>query len=203
MEHEGAPEEGHYAPWYIAPLFLFLTATYPLDEAIQSLSEHSRFDCWNTSSQPALELNQCATPLHVMNTSTGNALYVNEHLGDHISRQSDQVLILRSHSEISQKPPNAERSKPKGLGLVWFAPIPIVLGVFLLYLPFLRESLNPFTASRPSMVIKQGTIVSRMIDDGRFPKPLGGSIGIPYALPPCRSTQIPTGGPRTRGGWYS
>jgi hypothetical protein len=27
MEHQGAPEEGYCAPWYIAPLSLFLTAT--------------------------------------------------------------------------------------------------------------------------------------------------------------------------------
>ena len=40
------------------------------------------------------------------------------------------------------------------------------------------------TLGHPSVTIKQGTVVGRLVDDGTFPEPLEGFMGIPYALPP-------------------
>lgn len=43
---------------------------------------------------------------------------------------------------------------------------------------------NSSESSHPSVTIKQGTILGRLVDDGTFPQPLEGFMGIPYALPP-------------------
>ena len=36
----------------------------------------------------------------------------------------------------------------------------------------------------PSVTIKQGTIIGKFVDDGTYPEPLEGFMGIPYAIPP-------------------
>jgi acetylcholinesterase len=40
-----------------------------------------------------------------------------------------------------------------------------------------------FAEPRPAVTIKHGTIIGRLVDDGWFPKPVEGFMGIPYALP--------------------
>lgn len=37
---------------------------------------------------------------------------------------------------------------------------------------------------RPAVSLKQGTIIGRLVDDGTFPEPIEGFLGMPYALPP-------------------
>uniref|UniRef100_A0A8H7K407 Carboxylesterase type B domain-containing protein n=1 Tax=Bionectria ochroleuca TaxID=29856 RepID=A0A8H7K407_BIOOC len=65
--------------------------------------------------------------------------------------------------------------------------IPVILGLLLLLPNELRYTLSGLllaSPGNPSVRIKQGTIVGRMVDDGTFPQPLEGFMGIPYALPP-------------------
>ena len=65
------------------------------------------------------------------------------------------------------------------------AAIPILLGVILAYVYDVRQGIPNFSrAQHPSVTIRQGTIVGRMVDDGTFPESLEGFMGIPYALPP-------------------
>ncbi|KAI1495709.1 Alpha/Beta hydrolase protein [Biscogniauxia marginata] len=83
----------------------------------------------------------------------------------------------------SSKAPGSRRSSPKW---AWFATIPVLVGALLMYLPNVRNGLVDliWEQQHPSVRIKQGTIVGRMVDDGSFPKPLEGFMGIPYALSP-------------------
>jgi acetylcholinesterase len=87
-------------------------------------------------------------------------------------------------SESSQKSTKSGPPESRGLSLAWLASVPVLLGALLLYSPSLRESFNPVSAPRPSVAIKQGTILGRLVDDGTFLQPLEGFLGIPYALPP-------------------
>ncbi|KAH6977192.1 Alpha/Beta hydrolase protein [Ilyonectria sp. MPI-CAGE-AT-0026] len=70
--------------------------------------------------------------------------------------------------------------KSKGVSLSWLAAIPIVLGAIFAGYPVLQGSKSNVL---PSVTIRQGIIVGRMIDDD-FPQPLEGFMGIPYAIPP-------------------
>ena len=76
----------------------------------------------------------------------------------------------------------AEQSRSKGLSLTWLAALPVILAaVFTAYPDILRKS-GPEPA--PSVTIKQGNIIVKFVDDGTFPQPLEGFMGIPYAIPP-------------------
>ncbi|KAI1637753.1 Alpha/Beta hydrolase protein [Biscogniauxia mediterranea] len=82
------------------------------------------------------------------------------------------------------KPAGTQRSGPRW---AWFAVIPVLIGSLLMYLPDVRNGLVELVweqQKHPSVVIKQGKILGRMVDDGSFPEPLEGFMGIPYALPP-------------------
>lgn len=57
----------------------------------------------------------------------------------------------------------------------WLAVVPVALAALWAYLP---------NGEGPTVTIRQGTIVGRVIDDGTYPKPLDAFMGIPYALPP-------------------
>ncbi|KAH8880767.1 carboxylesterase [Thozetella sp. PMI_491] len=70
--------------------------------------------------------------------------------------------------------------------------LPVLVAAILGWLPDLRESAIAFVRGpgkpkydyTPSVAIRQGTIVGRLVTDGTFPEPLEGFMGIPYALPP-------------------
>lgn len=74
---------------------------------------------------------------------------------------------------------------------VWVAAVPIFVAAALLYPPgaHLLQSIQD-QQQHPSVTIRQGTIIGRMIDDGTFPKPLEGFMGIPYALPPVNELRF-------------
>jgi hypothetical protein len=63
------------------------------------------------------------------------------------------------------------------------AALPVILAAVLTAYPdVFRSSSGPEPA--PSVTIKQGTIIGKFVDDGTFPQPLEGFMGIPYAIPP-------------------
>jgi acetylcholinesterase len=77
----------------------------------------------------------------------------------------------------------AEQTRSKGVSLTWLAALPVILAtVFAAYPGVFRSSSGPEPA--PSVTIKQGTIIGKFVDDGTFPQPLEGFMGIPYAIPP-------------------
>ncbi|CAM1510639.1 Fc.00g009740.m01.CDS01 [Cosmosporella sp. VM-42] len=76
----------------------------------------------------------------------------------------------------------AEKQRRSGMPWTWLAAVPVILAALFAYLPSLQNFINP--VARPSVKIRQGTIIGRMVDDGTFPKPLEAFMGIPYALPP-------------------
>lgn len=75
----------------------------------------------------------------------------------------------------------AEEKRTKGVPLSWLAAIPIVLAALFAGYPSIWQSSKSNVL--PSVTIRQGTIVGRMVDDD-FPEPLEGFMGIPYAIPP-------------------
>jgi|SRR5688572_3266786 triacylglycerol lipase len=42
----------------------------------------------------------------------------------------------------------------------------------------------------PAVTIRQGTVVGKFLDDGKFPEPIEGFLGIPYALPPVNDLRF-------------
>lgn len=77
----------------------------------------------------------------------------------------------------------AEQTRSKGVSLTWLAALPVILAAVLTAYPdVFRSSSGPEPA--PSVTIKQGTIIGKWVDDGTFPQPLEGFMGIPYAIPP-------------------
>ncbi|KAI1341321.1 Alpha/Beta hydrolase protein [Xylariaceae sp. FL0016] len=81
---------------------------------------------------------------------------------------------------------NLSRAGRTGLNWTWLIAVPVLAAAFALYQPALRDAIQSLykTNANPSVTIKQGTIVGRLVDDGSFPAPLEGFMGIPYALPP-------------------
>lgn len=76
---------------------------------------------------------------------------------------------------------NAPVRHSGGSGWTLKAGVAALVSVILYYV--LAGRVQP-TTGHPSVRIKQGTIVGRLVDDGTFPEPLEGFMGIPYALPP-------------------
>ncbi|KAM5343238.1 hypothetical protein ACJ41O_014204 [Fusarium nematophilum] len=78
----------------------------------------------------------------------------------------------------------ADRQRSKGgVSLAWLAALPVLLAaVFTAYPHVLRRTSGP--EPPPSVRIRQGTVVGKLVDDGTFPEPLEGFMGIPYAVPP-------------------
>ncbi|KAI1841241.1 hypothetical protein JX265_010147 [Neoarthrinium moseri] len=95
------------------------------------------------------------------------------------------------------------QNKPRpaaGIHWAWLASLPVVVGALLVtYLPALQGITISFQEPRPSVTIGQGTIVGRLVDDGTFPKPLEGFMGIPYALPPVDSLRFRDAVPVPKG----
>lgn len=73
--------------------------------------------------------------------------------------------------------------RQKGVSLMWLAALPVLLAAaaFTVHPTGFRYS-GPEPA--PSVTIKQGTVIGKFVDDGTFPQPLEGFMGIPYAVPP-------------------
>lgn len=90
----------------------------------------------------------------------------------------------------TQQSPAPGTSKSGGLRWTWLASIPVLVVAAVLYYPPLQNIQISFAEPRPSVTIKQGTIVGRLVDDGSFPKPLEGFMGIPYALPPVNDLRF-------------
>ena len=75
--------------------------------------------------------------------------------------------------------------KRTGPSWLWLAVVPVLLGSLIAYAPGVRQGITSLAhPRRPVVTIRQGTVVGRMVDDGTFPEPLEGFMGIPYALPP-------------------
>lgn len=76
-----------------------------------------------------------------------------------------------------------------GLSWAWLAAVPALLVALFVYSPSDWSAVF-FATKNPSVTIGQGTIVGRLVDDGTFPKPLEGFMGIPYALPPVNERRF-------------
>ena len=72
--------------------------------------------------------------------------------------------------------------RSKSVSLTWLAALPVILAAAFTAYPngFGRSGPEP----APSVTIKQGHIIGKFVDDGTFPEPLEGFMGIPYAVPP-------------------
>ncbi|KAH8652351.1 Alpha/Beta hydrolase protein [Xylariales sp. PMI_506] len=96
---------------------------------------------------------------------------------------SPSIVIENTRDTMAPKP-----QQPSGGGgpphWFWLASLPVVLGALLMYWPALQGVLIASSDPNPSVTIRQGIIVGRLVDDGTFPEPLEGFMGIPYALPP-------------------
>jgi acetylcholinesterase len=71
----------------------------------------------------------------------------------------------------------------KGSSWTWLAALPVLLAAAFTAYPYVFRGSGPETL--PSVKIKQGTVIGKFVDDGTFPEPLEGFMGIPYALPPA------------------
>lgn len=99
---------------------------------------------------------------------------------------------MQHRSLISTRRKLRNKMAEFGISWRWALIAPIITATLLLYFPELGQqalSLLGLTAThkfthQPSVEIAQGTIVGRLVDDGTFPEPLEGFLGIPYALPP-------------------
>lgn len=83
---------------------------------------------------------------------------------------------------------NAKAAAGNGLTRLLLAGLPALLAAVWLYYPSAR--LKIFGEAQPSVTINQGTVVGRLIDDGKFPAPIEGFMGIPYALPPVNDLRF-------------
>lgn len=84
-------------------------------------------------------------------------------------------------NKLASEPPR------KRTGPSWFlwAAIAATIAVGVVRLPGLWQAAWGLAKQQhPSITIRQGTIIGRMVDDGTFPEPLEAFMGIPYALPP-------------------
>ncbi|EXK46500.1 triacylglycerol lipase [Fusarium oxysporum f. sp. melonis 26406] len=70
----------------------------------------------------------------------------------------------------------------KGSSWTWLAALPVLLAAAFTAYPDVFGRSVP--EALPSVRIKQGNIIGKFVDDGTFPEPLEGFMGIPYALPP-------------------
>lgn len=85
------------------------------------------------------------------------------------------------------------KSKPPSGGVsprLLFAAIPVLLAALFLYSPDARNTILGGSNPHPSVTIKQGTIVGKLLDDGKFPEPIEGFMGIPFALPPVNDRRF-------------
>ena len=70
----------------------------------------------------------------------------------------------------------------KGSSWAWLAALPVLLAAAFTAYPDVFGRSGP--EALPSVRIKQGTVIGKFVDDGTFPEPLEGFMGIPYAVPP-------------------
>lgn len=76
-------------------------------------------------------------------------------------------------------------------GWAWLATIPVILAAILVYVPgFQQRASTTSLQYQPTVTVRQGTLLGRMVDDGTFPEPLEGFLGIPYALPPVKQLRF-------------
>lgn len=52
---------------------------------------------------------------------------------------------------------------------------------------------------RPAVTLKQGIVVGRLLENGTFPEPIEGFMGIPYALPPINDRRLRPAEPVRKG----
>ena len=74
-----------------------------------------------------------------------------------------------------------------GLSRPVLAIIPVIVAA-LLYFSNARSAFGSNDHSQ--VIIKQGTIVGKLLDDGKYPAPIEGFMGIPYALPPVNDRRF-------------
>ena len=85
----------------------------------------------------------------------------------------------------------AKSPQRRSTNWVLFTAIPVLIAAILAYVSNVRSSIPGLSRTQhPSVTIRQGTIVGRMVDDGTFPEPLEGFMGIPYALPPVNDLRF-------------
>ena len=92
-------------------------------------------------------------------------------------------LLGRSRESVSQAQSSFTMAEKQRSSVSWtrLAAIPVIVAALVAYAPSLQSL---FTSSNPTVTIAQGTIIGREIDDGTYPAPLEGFMGIPFALPP-------------------
>lgn len=88
-------------------------------------------------------------------------------------------------SKVSQKDNTGQPQRgPHSWGWA-LAALAVAIASIALYAPNLQAWRSTrIQKYNPSVTIAQGTIVGRSVDDGTYPEPLEGFMGIPYALPP-------------------
>jgi hypothetical protein len=106
---------------------------------------------------------------------------------------------MTAENIMAQPKSNAKAASGGGLTRMLFAGIPVLLLALFLYQPGAREAIFGGNNEHPSVTIRQATVVGRLIDDGKFPEPIEGFMGIPFALPPVNdrrfrpAEQVPSG----------
>ncbi|WYZ43611.1 hypothetical protein EsH8_VII_000047 [Colletotrichum jinshuiense] len=68
--------------------------------------------------------------------------------------------------------------------------IPVLLAALLFYFPNARQHLLSSHDAHPTVTIKQGIVVGKLLDDGKIPAPVEGFLGIRYALPPINDLRF-------------
>ncbi|GJC97868.1 extracellular lipase [Colletotrichum higginsianum] len=80
-----------------------------------------------------------------------------------------------------------------------FAMIPVLLAALLVYFPSARQHLFGSHDAHPTVRIKQGIVVGKLLNDGKIPAPVEGFLGIPYALPPINDLRFRPAVPVPKG----
>lgn len=89
------------------------------------------------------------------------------------------------------QPSKSNLKSPSGGSQTWLLVTAIpVLAVLLAYFPNARDAIFGSSDPHPAVTIRQGTIVGKLLDDGKFPEPIEGFMGIPYALPPVNGRRF-------------
>ncbi|KAG7420581.1 putative transporter [Fusarium oxysporum f. sp. raphani] len=71
-----------------------------------------------------------------------------------------------------------------------FAVISVLLAALLVYFPNARQHLLGSYDAHPTVTIKQGIVIGKLLDDGKIPAPVEGFLGIRYALPPINDLRF-------------